>query len=91
MDNKLPYKTTIDADIICNKNFILAGTGLTSSNKPKTIIIKEAITIDNSSLEKLPNSNIANKKDIYIAKPPILGIGLVCTLLSSFGTSIALI
>ena len=84
----LPYITTIKAHSICTINLYLALTGLTSSIIPNNTIMNVDIRIDNICVVISPYNIYPIRKDVYIASPPNLGIGLVCTFLS-FGISIA--
>ena len=84
-----PCETAINATPICAISLIHALIRKMSSMMPTTTSINPPIYIAISSGDILQKTSVEITKPVKIAKPPILGIGFLCILRLSFGTSMA--
>ena len=78
-----PYNTNINDPVISPANFKAGRIRQTSSAKPVKVIIKRPVKKAIKSLSISRNNKQLTAKATAIAKPPKLGISLVCSLRSS--------
>ena len=79
----------MSAAAICTTNLTSAGSGMMSSMTPTITTTTLPKSIPCTSLLISANSTTLRIKPRNMAKPPRRGIGCVCILRPSFGTSIA--